>query len=566
MRSIWPHGSLASYLALPIVAAILVAAMISCLWDVAFLDNDAAQYLSVARNILDGNGVASSIIFYEQQLVFGKVPVPQTVFPPGTSVVLAAFLAVGFKPLTAIMAAGILAFCATGVVLAVLLRKLGVGPLLAFLAAAIWFGQGTAWAVVMLGLSEILFTLATLLSTAVLLAANDRWNRFVLAGALAAAAVLIRYQGLFFVAALGIYCAWTWLRSPARRRYQCAMQAVALLVLPLIAAGLQLTRNLLLAGSPGGGPVDTAYWNAASGIDIAKSAYWALAPFLGLSVDGLSQFRWQEVTVVMGLLVLAGWLSRNAREIQSQPAQGGERHARIALWHLALCYVVVTCLALAFLATRSTGYMQGRFLLPLVPFVAAAWAMLLDCMMKAPRVRIRAALFVALLSLHAGLFGGQLRVLREWLDTLRADQRIAAMRAALAEDMAGSTLAQYLKEHVSNDAPLLATGGQLLWVLVELPVVETTPAGFSDRLWDETELQRLHHCLGVRFLLYIPGVFDPARPENRNQPLYHRMARGGEPVGLTPLLRTPKARLYKFDSMATHDAQIAQDRGNDECK
>jgi hypothetical protein len=557
--------SLIGYLAMTLVAAIPAAAAMIMAWDVAFLDNDAAQYLSVARNLLDGDGISSSVLFYEEQLASGRVPAPQTVFPPGMSIVLAALLAAGVQAPVAILAAGVAGYAAVGVALALVLRTLAIGPYLAFLGAAIWLAQGTAWAGVMLGRSEIAFTLATLLSAAALPAAEGRRSRYALAGALAAAGVLIRYQGLFFVAALGLWSAWTWLRTPGKDRRRFSADAAILLLLPLAAAGYLLVRNLLLTGAPGGGPVDTAVWNAAHGFGIVRSAYWALVPFLGLSLDGLAQLRWQEVAVAIGGLLLAGWLLSHARIPAPMPGRERGRVGREALGRLAVCYVVVTAAALGILATRSTGYMQGRFLLPLVPFIAVAWMVALDHMGHRTSGRVKAMLIAALVSMHAGLFAAQGGVIRAWLDELRADRQVAAMRTALAADISGVPLAQFLRDNVSSDAPLLATGGQRLWLLLELPVVETTPAGFSDRTWDEEQLRRLSRCLGVRFLLYIPGVFDANRPENRNQLLYQRMARGEEPAGMTPRLRTPAVRLYEFDPVASQSARGAEDRGNDDC-
>src|SRR5262249_60598088 len=53
------------------------------------LRNDGFQYLSVADNIVKGEGNATSIIHFDEQHRPGTVPSPQTVFPPGYAVAVA---------------------------------------------------------------------------------------------------------------------------------------------------------------------------------------------------------------------------------------------------------------------------------------------------------------------------------------------------------------------------------------------------------------------------------------------------------------------------------------------
>jgi hypothetical protein len=558
--------SVAIYLAPTAIAALAVAVWLFSLKNIAYLDIDAAQYLSAARNFLDGYGVSSSLVYYEEQLIQERMPAPQTVFPPGMPVAMAPLLATGLAPGDAAHLAGVLFFCVTGLVIAAVLHRLGASPPLTLAGTLIWYVQGTAWANVVIGRTETLFTLLVFLAVAALLDTRQRWHRYALAGAIAAAAVLIRYQGVFFIAALGLWCAWTLWRTPAAGRLRFLGRATALLSLPALATAYLIARNLVLVGSPGGGPVDTAHHLPAHGLDVARSGYWALIPFLGLSLDGLAAFRWREYAVVAGILALAVWLALNHDAFRAAPARHPHNPERVALLRLMVAYVLVTFVALGFLATRSTGYMEGRFFTSLVPLVLVAWVVAVQRWLADPGLRRKGLLIAALCALHAGLLAGQLAVARERLQEMHEDLRMEALKAALAEDFAGASLGQFLTRNVTLQSPLLATGGQQLWLLLQLPIVETTPAGFTHRVFDERELNRLSRCYGIRYLMYVPGWFRPGRLENRNQPLLEAVAGGVDPESMILRLRTPNVAFYEFRQSPPDDASNAQDTTKHDCR
>jgi hypothetical protein len=556
----------ATHLAPTALAALVVAVWLFSLKNVAYLDIDAAQYLSAARNFLDGYGVSSSLVYYEEQLIQGRIPAPQTVFPPGMPVVIAPLLAIDLAPGDAAHLAGVLFFCATGILIAVVLRRLGVSPLLTLAGTLIWYVQGTAWANVVIGRTETLFTLLVFLAAAMLLDSRERLQRYVLAGAFAAAAVLVRYQGIFFILALGVWCAWTMWRTPAEGRLRFLGRAIAVLSLPVLTTAYLIARNLVLVGTPGGGPVDTAHHLPAHGLEVARSGYWALIPFLGLSLDGLAAFRWREYAVVAGILVLAVWLALNRAAFRAAHARHPHNPARAAMLRLMVAYLLVTFAALGFLATRSTGYMEGRFFTSLVPMVLVVWVVAVYRWLDDPGLRRKGLLIAALCALHAGLLAGQLAVTRERLQTMHEDLRMESLKVALAEDFAGASLGSFLTQNITLQSPLLATGGQQLWLLLQLPIVETTPAGFTHRVFDQREVNRLSRCYGIRYLMYVPGWFRPGRLENRNQPLIEAIARGEDPQGMILRLRTPNVAFYEFRQPPPADASNAQDTVKHDCR
>ncbi len=85
------------------------------------LSNDSYQYLSVAANIRNGNGIATDLVYFDTERTHGRIPAPLTTFPPGypAAVGLLSSFAVGYE-----MAARILSsvcFAGTAALLAFVL-------------------------------------------------------------------------------------------------------------------------------------------------------------------------------------------------------------------------------------------------------------------------------------------------------------------------------------------------------------------------------------------------------------------------------------------------------------
>src|SRR5262245_42527564 len=68
------------------------AAVLLALHDETFVTTDTAQYMGVARNIVDGKGITTSIIYYEEQYRQARIPAQQTVWPPGYPALIASLV------------------------------------------------------------------------------------------------------------------------------------------------------------------------------------------------------------------------------------------------------------------------------------------------------------------------------------------------------------------------------------------------------------------------------------------------------------------------------------------
>lgn len=532
--------------------AIVAGVTLISLRDSAYLDTDATQYLSTARNLLDANGVVTDIIYYDEQYAFGTIPAPQTVFPPGLPFILALFLAAGASLAWSSFLAGLLPFCLTGILIYAILRRLSVIQPLAILGTALWFALGLGWASVLLGRAEVPFTLATVASALICVKARRRPGWLLLAGAFAGAALLVRYQGVFFLAALGLWSCMPLLQKTWAGLRQAVVSGASLLAVPALVVGVLAFRNLTLVGGVGGGPVDTVRAGI-EGMDLARSVYWLFSEFSGLSVDGLQAAATAEFLVLGGAILLIAWVIVGDQSKPRLTNHSGDvlRHdEQFTLISLAAIYVAVTACALLYLAfSRAGAFLQGRFLVPLAPFVVLSWVIMMDRWVRNGMGWRRVLLVSALVAFHAGILAAQADVLRDSLSDLRSDRRMDGIEQAMKDTHAGITLRDYLLQRVSRSAPLVAEPGQHVWLSLERPVLGATPAGFSDRIWNEQAIRELRACYGAQFVLFFPELFEPDLPHNANKILFIELARGETPGYLRPVLRNSRVELYAIETV-----------------
>ena len=195
-------------IALAVVASIVSVVLVAT-FDGNVLGNDFAQMTSVAGNIIAGNGIQTDLIYYDVHYAMHAPRVPQTVFPPGQALLVSPLMVLGVPSHTAALVWSLLAFLVSGLFLAATLRRLGLDDWVVGVTLITWLILGINWANVLACRSESLLIAMTVLG----LYGFVRWSDgagearapLILLGTAAACGFLFRYQGLFFIAAIGLY-------------------------------------------------------------------------------------------------------------------------------------------------------------------------------------------------------------------------------------------------------------------------------------------------------------------------------------------------------------------------
>jgi hypothetical protein len=446
----------------------------------------------------------------------------------------------GVSGYTAALTWSLCAFLVSGLLLTLTVRQLGVRDSAVFVVLATWLVLAVNWANVLACRSESLLIAMTIAALYVFV----RWHHLgcksrgllILLGACAACGFLFRYQGLFFVAATGLYFL---ARAITHRGRATFVDLVCVSAVPGVVVIVTMAYNASVTGGLGGGPIDHTQ-HSASILQVAIGYYWEASKVLGVSRTGLMRGGVSELfAIALGLYALF-FASRVA---PVRPFWASDLQRRAFLF--CMTYICLSMAAFVFLSlTKSTGYTQARYLSTLLPFVIVVLVLLGHRLRQMSRLqKWQGALGLALL---VGFIGfGQARAISEQLDSLAADSRLHEIRTALDQNFAdGRSIANLLRAEIDSGNKLLANQSQLVGHVLDRGTFGLTPALFTTREFDFEEVRRMAELHQIRYVMLFPTLYDPAAEQNRNRTILTELTNHNVPDWLVPVFEAPDVRLY----------------------
>ena len=368
------------------------------------LSPDSFQYLSVARNMLQGLVGYTSLIHYDVERSFGVAPAPMVTFAMGYPILISAISLFGVSLQSAALFVSATSTVSCVPVLAWIARRMGLTRVLCNAVIGCFVING---AVVEFGgsaLSEAPFALCVLLGTALLVHAADAsnrqaWLRWVAAGCAFAAAYSIRYAGLFFIVALAILTARHGVAGhTARARGHATALAVSLVPVVIV-----ISRNFALVGN----------WRGRDEMLVSNPLHAALnetaqainSLFLGSGTADTTPGGTFVLKVMFAVLVVSGLVLLSWSAVRHRVAGTGPKLAtnqlRMGIDVLLLVAVYIGCMFYAGMTT-SISYGSARNFVPIAAllFLLLGWGVAIALHRAPQSSELRR---VALLSLAASL-------------------------------------------------------------------------------------------------------------------------------------------------------------------
>lgn len=492
-------------------------------------NDDAAQTLSTASQWQKGEGLTTTVLYYDSQLD-QTAPAVQTVWPPAMAVLTASISDLSGLSLASALVALLLlshALTAAGVAVVVALawrRESAHGHgfgrwWVGAVTALFWLTCAPAVLGVARGLSEPLYLAFTVLALLALVlavsnnetpvwqrAATRQWPWLLLASTAVTAALLTRYQAVALIVPLLMAAAMV--GAPGTTAAQRMRMAGVVVILPVVTLGAMFWRNWATTGALTGGA------SAASGQSLAEMAArmsW-LAP------------AWQQpvMWVLLGSMLLAGLLAlvlwaRGFNSCRSVPARVS-RSVRTGLIFCLSAYAANLAL-LMLLGLMSTVYvLELRYLtinlmLLVLPAIVVLQQMQWGWISKTmPRPQLAISLFIV------GLLLLQILAFQPTVEGRLADappaQIAKILSTPLIEVDGQSERESPLSWLARQPSPpkLLSTNAQsLALVLLAYEVPVDTVMGlplpvFTDRAWDNQQIQALANRHSVDFVLGLRKV------------------------------------------------------------
>lgn len=452
---------------------------------------DTANYFSVARSVLNDDGLKTDLIYYPEQASFETIPAPQTVFPPGYSVVLAAVSKVTGASiersaesvcLVSYACSAVLVFC-VGVFAGLQRRS-------AWVVVAIWLSTASMWVYTWSAASEPLFMVLTMTAVACCGTTKQRAWPWVVAGIAAALAFSLRYVGVFLILTLGL---------AAVREYWFQFRRFFRWTIPVLGPSAVMMavlflRNHWLIGSWRGG---NDYVSQSFG-EVLIVFYYAVCRIVGFSRTALLQGEFVSLALTIGI---AGLLVSALRA----GAPG-----RVVAWCRSLSlrqsviflYGPISLALLFYLDITSNSGMTTRLLLPTMPFFLVTLAMLVEYAVAAGGWRRRMAT-VAVSLLVVGMIFGQKTALSEF----HRDASIGrSVHAILQQPVSsGESLLSFLQQEVTTSSPVLSCQPQLAHFYLKCPLLglPTTYFDKEQQQWTAQRTQAYAAKFGVGYVLLL---------------------------------------------------------------
>jgi Dolichyl-phosphate-mannose-protein mannosyltransferase len=462
------------------LAAAVSVVVLASFGSIAHISNDGAQYLSTIRQLLAGNGLKTTTVYYEVQAQFG-LPAVQTVWPPLLPLAAASMTWIsGVRDISAIALTSALAHGATALVLFAVLRALSQPQShTPFIVSGCYLLYGVALKQTLVVSSEPLFTLflvgaAASLHRAARVSSAQAW--LLIASLCVACACATRYSGIAFIGALGVVAAIGLWRD--RFSWASLKNAVILLAAPVLTVAGLLARNLFVSGVLTGGPTAS---RGLTGSELLAQSKWAV-----LEVFGGGGPLTAKLLIVALIVLFAAflWFQRAAAiRAAEQPAHAGEL--------IAFCFTgSVLTIALIFgLALRPSGVaIEGRYFTPLVPLLLIGFAAFFATREGAGSFRIQTRLAACCLACLGALTLVNIVEFRNWL---RVGGTAARLETILAQDANGRTARESLASSASPARPILSNQSQALHAVLGRPTIGVPERRLTAQAWTADEIVAL---------------------------------------------------------------------------
>jgi len=500
--------------------------------------NDSYQYLSVANNILKGNGVQTSIVHFDTERSWQHIPAPMTTFPSGYPFVIAALSALGIKAENAALLTS-----AIGLPFLLILYQYLAKPLalsrtsLRFLF--LWT-VANSWATVYSSsiLSESLFTSTSFASIAFFLIATVpkgqsgyQLNLLILANILLGASYWIRYAGLFlFVATLLFFAL-----QLSIQRDRKSLLALASMTISASIIAIGLVRNALLVGT----------WKGGNNKEVFHPIFERIHDFVvsvhHLFLGGLaaSRFGIMELILLLGalfILWLIIWvmLKRDSRFFARELSK--------PIWFLII-YVVVYCCAMIYLGVTSVISFDSRMFYPLLPSVLFLVAIFITALEKnlVSELAHKAALASALLAMSAGYVIINSRSYMQ--------QSSPAPHEIVKRYLAGKTsdnvaLSTWIERNIPREATIVADSGQATAYVLGRKTVSLVSSTFSNQVWNEENIMVDMKIYDAEYLIVYAADHRSSAGPSQN-PFLRNLAQGYPPRWLTIAARNDETIVYR---------------------
>lgn len=507
---------------------------------------DSYQYLSVASNILSGNGIQTSIVHFDIERSWQRVPAPMTTFPSGYPFFIAALGSLGIKLENAALLISAINLPCLILLYHFLAKQLTLSR--ASTRFIFLWTIGNSWAVLYSTsiLADSLFTLITFGSIACFLVATVPKTRpghqiylLICANILLGLSYWIRYAGIFlFATAFLFFVSQLWIQRDRK-----SLTALASLTISASIIAIGIIRNALLVGTWKGGDHKQVFH------PIFGRIYDSIISIRHLFLGGfnVSQLGTMELVsllvLLVGILSIFGILGAVLWAAYKRDISFLTEKLRWPACFLIM-YVAIYCCAIIYLTVTSVFETGLRYFYPLLPSILLLGAIFITAIEKNALLKQahKATLIYALLAMSTGYI--IINSHRYTQQSLPAPHEIV-QRFLAGKTADNVTLREWIERNIPSEATVVADDGQATAYVLQRKTVSLVPLNFSNQVWTEESIMAVITTYGAEYLIIYAPVHGRSSLDLPQTPFLESLAYGHPPGWLTVAARNDETIIYR---------------------
>ncbi|MDH3712831.1 MAG: glycosyltransferase family 39 protein [Gammaproteobacteria bacterium] len=499
-----------------------------------FTSNDGAQYLSTAKYIVNGDGLKTDILFFDTHYRSGDMPAVQTVWPPGFPLLIAATsAATGVGLHQSAFLVGLIGLLGVGPLVFAILRHTACTRHAALLGACLCLGFAHSWIYPLVISTETVFVLLTLASLYFVSVQRSIWrvDYWVLAGAMAGGAFLMRYTGVFHVAAVGLWLVKEWLWGTSNLKWR---QVVAFSIVPALVIGGVFVANYLLVGSI------TSRSGGDAGLSLLEAVLafrWPLADLMGYLPEGFFSDRSAYIGLALFFFGCAFYIFRERGQLLSNTGTLASQ----PVLQISLIYIAVTVAYMLYLTWGAApGIVVARYLAPLVPFAVVSLFLFTERLPPVNSFATAGAIVLIAIVFEVGQANNAARL----IELQKEGARIASYLSKSYDE--GGTLRDYLREATDNGS-VFSNEPQVLSYYLNRPTLgPPDDRDFTTQVFDAARVKRLIEKYTIKLVVFFPNPPLARPPTSPKAPqIFQELATGQIPIWLKLEYSSDFMRTYR---------------------
>ena len=513
---------------------------LNSLYKKSLMGADTAVYISVAKNILKGKGFSTSIIYYDEDRLTGKIPAPETVFPNGYPFLISLVMMLGVSPAYSAFIICIVCFNLIGIELYLISKKFNYSNILYIFIIVSWFFSTYIWYYVLSCLSELSFIFFTTTSTYLLLL-NELKNSkiYVFYSSIAAAlSYTIRYVGIFFILSLIIYFIYKYLKN---RNRDSSTNIMIISLIPTVSVVATILRNYLVVGSIRG---SSRYLPESTITDTIYGIYSAFCGFSGFSKKALFSFNIPSLLIAISVFIFIFLLSIFIRNGFKEKLFVHNNTPRILFIKFLFIYIMVTFVILTYFNIKSIEPIEKRYLVPLVPMITIIIAEIFHSLRKYKIISTK-KLFIGIYFIIFAFLSGQTNVYST-IEKRKKNNYFNIIYEALKGPDTSENLKVFINEIIKNEKIVLGNATEYLGNILNVPVIGLTSRTYHKGNWSFREVHYTIRKFKIEYVIFFPKLFNLTKNDNL---FYYELKMHNTPIWLKKEYGDNNVVLFKVEDI-----------------